>query len=166
MAGLVIGIDPGLADTGYAVLDVDARPGPRVVEAGLLQTDPLQPLHQRLATLHEGLAGLLDAFPPEAVAVEDLYSAYRHPRMAILMGHARGVVLLAAAQGGAPVFHYPPARIKRALTGNGRAGKAQMQRMIQQLLALRRLPEPDHVADALSVALCHHLASLSREHAG
>lgn len=166
MAAVVIGIDPGLADTGYAVLETCAGSGPRLIEAGLVKTDPGQPLAQRLAVLHEGLSGLLAAYPPQAVAVEDLYTAYRHPRTAILMGHARGVVLLAAAQHRAPVFHYPPARVKRALTGNGRAGKRQIQRMLQQLLTLRELPEPDHVADALALGLCHHLASLNGENAG
>jgi len=166
LAAVVIGIDPGLADTGYAVLETGDRSGPRVLEAGLLRTEPGEPLAQRLAVLYEGLAGLLANFPPAALAVEDLYAAYRHPRTAVLMGHARGVVLLAAAQQAAPVFHYPPARVKRALTGNGRAGKRQVQRVVQQLLALRRLPEPDHVADALAVALCHHLSSPCREDTG
>ncbi len=166
MASMVVGIDPGLADTGYAVLETGGPSGPRVVEAGLLKTEPGRPLAQRLAVLHRGLAGLFQAYPAEAVAVEELYTAYRHPRTALLMAHARGVVLLAAAQQGMPVYHYPPARVKRALTGNGRAGKRQVQRMVQQLLVLRSLPEPDHVADALALALCHHLASEAGEVAG
>ncbi|HEY8449559.1 MAG TPA: crossover junction endodeoxyribonuclease RuvC [Bacillota bacterium] len=156
----VVGIDPGLADTGYAVLglDGDGPHGLRLVEAGLVRTNPGLPLERRLLELYQGVLEVLRQHRPLAMAAEDLYAHYEHPRTAILMGHARGVVLLAAAATGTPVHHFAPARIKKSLTGNGAAGKRQIQRTVQRLLGLSCLPEPDHVADALSAAVCYHFA--------
>lgn len=154
---VIVGIDPGLADTGYAVVrDRGSSQAVAVVEAGLIRTDVGQPLESRLATLYGALSDLFSSCRPGAVAVEGLYSTFEYPHTAILMGHARGIVLLAAAQCGAKVYDYPPARVKRALTGNGAAQKRQVQRMVQYLLGLSQLPEPDHVADALALAICHH----------
>ena len=99
---------------------------------------------------------MLDQFKPGVVAVESLYAHYEHPRTAILMGHARGVIFLAAAQRDLPVLSYNATSIKKTVTGNGRASKDQVQRTIQRELGLDRLPEPSDVADALAVALCHH----------
>lgn len=151
---LVLGIDPGLGCTGYGLLRT-AGPRVEVVEAGALRTKPATPLPGRLRELHDGLAEVLAEFRPDAVAVEQLFSSYAHPRTAILMGHARGVIFLAAAQAGIPVAGYPPARVKKSLTGDGRAGKEQMQVAIQAALRLPAPPEPHDVADALAVALCH-----------
>jgi crossover junction endodeoxyribonuclease RuvC len=150
----VLGIDPGLQVTGYGVLQ--AR-GARlqVVEAGVVRTDERQPLAERIRKLHGAIAGLVAELKPDAIAVEELYSHYRHPATAILMGHARGVVFLAAAEAGVPVVSYAATRIKKSLTGEGRASKEQMQRMVQSALHLRALPQPADVADALAVALCH-----------
>ncbi len=99
---------------------------------------------------------MIDQFHPQAVAVEQLYAHYEHPRTAILMGHARGVIFLAAAQRDLPVVSYNATRIKKTITGNGRASKDQVQRTIQRELGLVLLPEPPDVADALAVALCHY----------
>src|SRR5207249_12032118 len=103
-----------------------------------------------------GLVEVIEQFRPEAVAVEQLYAHYNHPRTAILMGHARGVVFLAAAQRGLPVASYNATRIKKTITGSGRASKDQVQRTIQRELGLAKVPEPPDVADALAVALCHY----------
>lgn len=151
----MVGIDPGLRVTGYGVIR-QADGEPQLLEAGVVETDPSAPLEQRLRDLHESLARLLATYSPEVVAVEDLYSQYAHPRTAILMGHARGVVCLAAAECGAQVVAYPPALVKRSLTGNGRAPKEQVARMVAQVLGLAEPPSPSDVTDALAVALCHY----------
>ncbi|HUT33500.1 MAG TPA: crossover junction endodeoxyribonuclease RuvC [Planctomycetota bacterium] len=150
----VLGIDPGLQVTGYGLLQArGARV--RVVEAGVVRTNERQPLETRLRRLHDLARELFGELTPEAIAVEDLYSHYRHPVTAILMGHARGVILLAAAEAGVPVVSYGATRIKKSLTGTGHASKGQVQRMVQSTLGLKALPEPPDVADALAVALCH-----------
>jgi crossover junction endodeoxyribonuclease RuvC len=113
---------------------------------------------QRLAELYNSLDDVLRQFQPSTVAVEQLFAHYDHPRTAILMGHARGVIFLAAAQRGIPVISYAATQVKKTITGNGRASKEQVQRAIQRELNLPRLPDPPDVADALAVALCHYYA--------
>jgi crossover junction endodeoxyribonuclease RuvC len=152
----ILGIDPGLQATGYGVLD-GAGPGtrPRLVEAGVIRTRREDGLEARLVELRDGLAAVLGEFRPDAVAVEALYAHYKHPRTAILMGHARGVVYLAAADAGAAVASYNATQIKKSLVGSGHASKIQVQRAIQSAFGLAKPPEPADVADALAVALCH-----------
>lgn len=157
----IIGIDPGVAFTGYGVLrpEQGRRLHGSVVEAGLVETEPGRPLADRLHVLYRSIYELCREYRPQVVAIEDLYTHYDHPRTAVLMGHARGVVLLAAQQSGAQIVSFAPARIKKALTGNGNAAKRQVQRMTQQILALPAVPEPDHVADALAAAICYCFTS-------
>ncbi len=153
--GRVLGIDPGLNVTGYAVLEPSGRTV-RVVEAGVIRAARASStLGRRLETIHEGVLEILDAFPPGALALEQVHSHVKHPRTAILMAHARGVIILAAQSRGVPVFGYAAARIKKSLTGSGKAPKEQMQRAIRTELGLDRLPEPHDVADACAIALCH-----------
>jgi len=163
MDAVVCGIDPGLGTTGYAVLDCAAG-GRTVVDAGACRFDDREPLAQRLVALERDVRSVLEEHRPAVVAVEELYSHYQHPRTAILMGHARGVILLAAGKSGVEVRSYAATQIKRYLTGNGRATKGQVQRAVQVTLGLARLPEPPDVADALAIALCcaADLARLSR----
>jgi crossover junction endodeoxyribonuclease RuvC len=150
----VLGIDPGLQVTGYGLLSArGARV--RVVEAGVVRTEQRQPLAERLRRLHDLARGVIADLAPDAIAVEELYSHYKHPVTAILMGHARGVIFLAAGEAGVPVVSYGATRIKKSLTGEGRASKEQVQRMVQSALGLKALPQPPDVADALAVALCH-----------
>lgn len=157
----ILGIDPGLNRTGYGVLEWTAA-GPKLLEAGLVRGGSSDDLGVRLKELHAGIEEVLAAFRPSAVAMEDLYSHYERPRTAILMGHARGVICLAAAQAGLPVVSYAATQVKRILTGNGRAPKSQMQQAICREFRLTQLPEPADVADALAVALCHgHLARVA-----
>lgn len=152
----ILGIDPGLQRTGYGVIETPAAVGhPRLIEAGVIRTDPDAPLAERLAEIQTGLEAVLAEFAPDAAAVEELYSHYAHPRTAILMGHARGVALLVAARAGVPVTSYGATKIKKALVGNGHASKIQVQRAIQSLFHLKSAPEPPDVADALAAALCH-----------
>lgn len=155
----ILGIDPGLNVTGYAVIEPAGR-NARVVEAGVIRVSRAgKDLSARLATIHEGILELLDAYPPSALALEQVHSHPRFPRTAILMAHGRGVIMLAARQRGVPVAGYAASRIKKSLTGSGRAPKEQMQQAIRTELALDRLPEPHDVADACAVALCHLQAS-------
>lgn len=150
----ILGIDPGLNITGYGVLEIGAGPL-KLVEAGVVRGKSRGSLTARLLEIHQGVADVIGSLRPTVMAIEQLYSHYQRPRTAILMGHARGVICLAAAQAGIPVVSYASTQVKRILTGAGRAGKSQVQRAIQRELALPKLPEPPDVADALAVALCH-----------
>ncbi len=153
---IILGIDPGLGITGYGVLS-SASGGPKLVEAGVIRPrNDSSDLAERLAEIHRGVCEVIASLKPGAMAIEQLYSHVAHPRTSILMGHARGVICLAAAQAGIPVLHYSATQIKRILTGNGRAPKTQMQLAIAKELRLAAPPEPPDVADALAVALCHH----------
>ncbi len=146
----LLGIDPGLERCGYAVLDAVAA---RVLDAGIIRTSTASALAQRLAELESGLSELFRDHAITRVAVEDLYAHYKHPRTAILMGHARGIALLVAARHGASVETISATRVKKSLTGNGHATKLQMQRAIMLNVGLAKLPEPADVADAIAIAL-------------
>jgi crossover junction endodeoxyribonuclease RuvC len=149
----ILGIDPGLHITGYGI--IEARNGrPHVCEAGIVCSET-KDMAARLLFLYNGIVEVVEQFRPEAVAVEQLYAHYHHPRTAILMGHARGVIFLAAGQHGLPLTSYNATRIKKTITGNGRASKDQVQRTIQRELGLVKAPEPLDVSDALAAALCH-----------
>ncbi|HSE92992.1 MAG TPA: crossover junction endodeoxyribonuclease RuvC [Methylomirabilota bacterium] len=146
----MLGIDPALVFTGYAVLEAGA--GLSILDAGIVETNPRTSLDDRIHHIYGEVWRLIDKHAPEGVALEGLYAAYSFPRTALLMAHARGVVCLAARQRGVPVLTLAPAEVKRAVTGNGAAGKEQVQRSVQHLLALADLPRPSHVADALALA--------------
>ena len=150
---IILGIDPGLEICGYAVIK-SCHGREKLPEAGIFRTDKSLPLPDRLAQIAKDLQALLESFHPAVVAVEELYSHYKHPKTAILMGHARGVILHKATQSGAEVRSFAATRIKKALTGNGRAKKQQMQRAIQSTLGLKRIPKPPDVADAIAAGLC------------
>ncbi|MEK6238941.1 MAG: crossover junction endodeoxyribonuclease RuvC [Planctomycetales bacterium] len=150
----VLGIDPGLNITGYGVVE-PAPGGPKLCEAGVVRGRDKKSLTNRVHEIHEGVSELIESLRPSVMALEDLYSHYERPRTAILMGHARGVICLAAAQAGIPVVHYAATRIKKVLTGSGRAPKSQMQRVVQEEFKLAQALEPPDVADALAIALCH-----------
>lgn len=154
----ILGVDPGLNTTGYGVIDTSGG-AIRLVEAGIIRTRAKASIELRLDQLHNGLTEVLQDHGPGAMALEQLYSHYQRPRTAILMGHARGVICLCAAQRGIAVRSFEPTRVKRLLTGNGRAPKHQMQLAVKIQLNLPNLPEPADVADALAIALCgyHYL---------
>jgi crossover junction endodeoxyribonuclease RuvC len=148
----VIGIDPGLVETGYGVLETGEN-GLALLDVGVIATPATAPIEDRLHTLHAAIHRLLERFTPALLVLEDLYSEYKFPRTAILMGHARGVICLAARQRQVTVLPLAPAEVKRAVTASGAASKAQVQRGVQRLLGLPRPPRPSHVADALGLAL-------------
>jgi crossover junction endodeoxyribonuclease RuvC len=156
----ILGLDPGLQVTGYAVLEVRPR-HPHVCEAGIIRTTEGQrttDVAQRVRCLYDGIVEVLDQYRPGVLVVEQLFAHYKHPRTAILMAHARGVLLLAGAQRGLEVVSYTAPRIKKSITGHGRASKEQVQFTMLRELGLSRLPEPPDVADALAAALCHYYA--------
>lgn len=152
-APVIVGFDPGLHRTGYAALA--AEPRPRLLEAGVLRIPADLPLAERLRRLHADATEILGDLKPAEVAVEELFSHYAQPKTAVLMGHARGVLLLAAATAGATVSSYLPTRVKKTVAGAGHAGKEQIQRAVMIEFNLAVPPEPPDVADALAIALCH-----------
>lgn len=149
----ILGIDPGLQVCGYACLESDGG-HEALVEAGVLKTTAGTPIETKLVQIAEDIETLLNRFRPDIVAVEQLYSHYAHPRTAILMGHARGVILQTCARAGVEVRSFAATRVKKSITGNGRASKEQMQRSMQTILGLPELPKPPDVADAMAAALC------------
>jgi crossover junction endodeoxyribonuclease RuvC len=149
---IVLGIDPGTADTGYGVVQSTGC-RLRALACGVIQTRAGTPLERRLADIHEQIDELLSSHRPDAVAVEELYFG-ANVRTAFAVGQARGVVLLAAGQHRTAVRSYTPQQVKAAVCGHGRAGKEQVARMVARLLGLPQPPTPEHAADALAVAIC------------
>jgi crossover junction endodeoxyribonuclease RuvC len=150
---IVLGIDPGLASTGYGVV---ARSQGRLtaLDGGVIQTHAGVSQERRLAEIHGAIDDLLAEHEPDAVALEELYFG-QNVRTAFAVGHARGAVMLAAGQRGLSCASYTPQQVKGAVCGNGRADKDQVARMVKTLLGLAEQPHPDHAADALAVAICH-----------
>jgi crossover junction endodeoxyribonuclease RuvC len=147
----VLGVDPGLVGTGWALL-VPRASGPGVVDAGVIETSADLPLSDRVHLIYDGIHGLLEKHAPDLMVLEDLYTEYRFPRTALLMAHARGVVCLAAHQHGIALLALAPALVKRVVAGHGAASKEQVQHSVQRLLGLADVPRPSHVADALALA--------------
>ncbi len=159
---VILGIDPGTATTGFGVVAEDAGGEACLVRCGVITTEPGTPMPERLLTIHQQVAALIREHAPDALAVEALFFG-RNVTTALTVGQARGVVLLAAAQAGLPVYEYKPAEVKQALSGYGGADKRQMQEMVRMLLGLDEIPRPDDAADAVAVAICHlHSARLKR----
>ncbi len=154
----ILGIDPGLNTTGYGVIEASGN-RVKLIEAGVIRGKSRGDLPARLQEIYTGLVEVLAALKPTAVAIEQLYSHYERPQTAILMGHARGVICLAAAQAGLEIVNYAATQVKKTLTGNGHASKVQMQHAVKFELKLESLPEPADVSDALAVALCHYYSN-------
>jgi len=150
---IVLGIDPGTANTGFGVV---RRRTARTValDGGVIRTAAATPVSERLTAIHARVGALLDEHEPDAVALEDVFFGV-NASSAFAVGQARGVVMLAAGERGIPCCSYTPQQVKSSVCGSGRAGKEQVQRMVQSLLALTAPPRPDHAADALAVAICH-----------
>lgn len=152
----VLGIDPGLAITGYAIVQGDGSscPSLKVLEAGVIRTPPDDPVPQRLRAIYDEVVCLIEEFRPDSLAVEEVFFS-QNAATAMAVSQARGVVLLAGHK--LEVTGYTPLEVKRQICGYGRAKKPQVQAMVQRLLCLKELPKPDDAADALAVALCHLL---------
>jgi crossover junction endodeoxyribonuclease RuvC len=150
---IVLGIDPGVANTGYGIVAHD-RGRLVALDGGVIETRAGVDAGARLTEIHRRVGALMDSYRPDAVAVEDLYFG-ANARSAVAVGQARGVVVLAAGQRAIPCSSYTPPQVKAAVCGSGKAAKDQVQRMVQTLLSLSELPTPDHASDALAVAICH-----------
>jgi len=148
----ILGVDPGTARLGFGI--IDAGDGYAAVDYGTIETSAKDTMERRLLELYEALTHLIATHAPETMAIEQLFFS-RNVTTAIAVGQARGVAMLAAAQGGIPVTEYTPAEVKQAISGYGNADKQQVQFMVQLLLELDSVPYPDDAADALAVALCH-----------
>jgi crossover junction endodeoxyribonuclease RuvC len=158
---IVLGLDPGTATTGYGVVELAGPGASRLIECGIVRTAASAPLEQRLSHIYDAVAELIVRHRPDAVAVESVFVA-RNPRSALVLGHARGAVLLAVAKAGLPVTEYAPAMIKKTVVGAGAATKLQVQRMTARLLRLAAPPSPDDAADGVAVALTHCMRGARR----
>ncbi len=163
---VVMGIDPGVANTGFGVVRV-AGTQFSAIDGGVIEAPPDRSPEDRLAVIHEELRKLIAWHEPKALALEDVYFG-KNVRSAIGVGQSRGVAMLAAAERGVRCFDYTPQAVKMAVCGAGSAAKEQVQRMVGTLLRLPRPPESDHAADALAVAICHanHAGLHARQPAG
>lgn len=149
----IIGIDPGLASTGWGIVDIQGSRD-RYVAHGVIRTSPASPVGERLLRIHAEIDRVIAEYSPNEAGVENLYFA-RNATSAIPVAQARGVVLLALTQRQVPTHEYPPQAIKQAIVGSGRAEKHQVQELVRMLLGLDAVPRPDHASDALAAAICH-----------
>ena len=156
---IVLGIDPGTAVTGYGVVRLNEG-APSLVECGIIRTRPRDPLPDRLCAIHDGIAELIERHKPDTMAIEDVFYA-RNVRTTIVLGHARGVVLLCGAKAGLEISEYTPAGIKKAVCGTGSATKEQVQFMVGRLLRLKAPPRPADAADGVAAALAHALSAVT-----
>ncbi|WP_366922602.1 crossover junction endodeoxyribonuclease RuvC [Metallumcola ferriviriculae] len=150
---IIMGIDPGTAITGYGIITYSGNKF-KVIDYGCIRTSSKLFLDKRLCQIYNDIKGILDQYPPDAYAVEQLFFN-KNTRTALAVGQARGVLVLAAADRGIPVFEYTPLQVKQSVAGYGRAEKSQIQQMVKTFLNLRTIPKPDDVADALAIAICH-----------
>jgi len=154
-ADVVLGVDPGLSHTGFAILQRDGKRNvPQVLESGFLAPPRREELGARLDVLFHELQEVITRHQPQVMVLEDVFSTFAHPRSAILMAHGRGVLLLAAEQQGVPVCHFSPNEVKQVIAGNGHASKEMMQSAVQKRLRLEQTPSPHDVADAIAIAFC------------
>lgn len=151
----ILGVDPGLNITGYGIIEIKVAGNFRLIEAGVIRTSSKENLEARINKIYNAIKGLIEEFQPKVLVLEKLYSHYRHPTTAILMGHVRGAVCLAANQTGLPLVGYSNTRVNKAVIGRGNAGKYQLQRMVQDLLNLKSIPTPTDVSDALALAIAY-----------
>jgi crossover junction endodeoxyribonuclease RuvC len=152
----IFGIDPGTATTGYGLIDVAAGGSAQAVAYGVIKTEAKAPMGERLQTIHADLVELLGTLQPDVVAIEQLFF-FQNITSGMQVAQARGVALLAIAQHGLPAAEYTPMQVKQSLTGYGKAGKADVQRLVAEQLGLDSIPKPDDAADALAIALTHAL---------
>ena len=152
----VLGIDPGTAVTGYGVIRKEGRNPLMLIECGVIRTRPRDDLPRRLAEIHDGVAELIRRHQPSVLSIEDIFYA-RNVRTTVVLGHARGVILLAGVQAGLDIHEFPPAEIKKAVAGTGAATKLQIQFMVTRLLRLKSAPQPSDAADGVAAALAYAL---------
>lgn len=161
-AKTILGVDPGLNRTGYAVLETGSSVC--LKEGGVIRSTNDQTLSHRVGEIGQGIAELIREFQPTAIAIEQVFSLTINPKSALLLAHARGAILYVASEASVPIIHYTPTQIKRLLTGSGNASKEQMQHAIKHELGLDEIMEPHDVADAVAIALCHFHSSTGLSH--
>ena len=158
---VVLGVDPGTATTGYGVLE-ELRGKARLIDYGVIRTPANLDQSGRLLEIHNRLEELIDLYRPSVLAIEELFFS-RNVKTALMVGQARGVILMTAAQKGLSVHEYTPLQVKQAVVGLGNADKRQVQAMVKAILQIKELPKPDDAADALAVGICHiHSARLRK----
>ncbi|RYX85860.1 crossover junction endodeoxyribonuclease RuvC [bacterium] len=158
----ILGIDPGLARTGYGLIESDLAEGGqclKLVEGGILRGKETLPLPDRLKALHGGLAEILAEYRPEIIVIEDLFSTYAHPRSALMLAHARGALILAVGQANLPLHTFTPNEVKQVVTGNGHATKTNVQSAVKARLRITAPLHPPDLADALAIAICYAVRS-------
>jgi len=148
----ILGIDPGLGTTGYGIIEDRTF---KLIEAGVIRTRPKTPIQERIKKIFDEISGIIEEHRPQVLVLEKIYSHYKHPTTAILMGHARAMACLVCGKFDVKLINYPSTKIKKAVTGNGHASKLQVQRMVQDLLKLKKAPEPVDVSDALAMAISY-----------
>lgn len=149
---IILGIDPGIADTGYGVIQTEGNHF-ACFDYGSIKTSAQADLPDRLETLSLALTKIINKYKPELIGVEQLFFC-KNVKTALIVGHARGVVLLTAKQNNIPLREFTPLQVKQAVSAYGKAGKTQVQRMVKMILSLKEIPQPDDAADALAVAIC------------
>ena len=149
----ILGIDPGIAIVGYGVVDKEGN-SYKTIAYDAVTTRAHTPLPERLEKVYNGVNEIIKMYKPDAMSIEELFFN-NNAKTALTVGQARGVIILAAMQNNIPVYEYTPLQVKQALTGYGRASKAQIQQMMKSMLGLSEVPKPDYVADALAIAVCH-----------
>lgn len=148
----ILGIDPGLGTTGYGVIEDRSF---KIVEAGVIKTEANTPIQARLKKIFDSISEIIEEHKPAVLVLEKIYSHYKHPTTAILMGHARAAICLACGVSSVQLINYPSTKIKKTITGNGHASKRQVQRMVQGIFKLKDPPEPVDVSDALAIAAAY-----------
>jgi len=151
----ILGVDPGLIKTGYGLIEADSRERMKLLAAGAIETSKQQGISMRVASIYQALIALIKEHRPCVLVLEKLYSHYKHPSTAILMGHARGVVCLACGINDVELISYSATRIKKAITGNGRASKEQVQGMVKSLLNIEMTPKFFDISDAIAMAISY-----------
>jgi len=159
---LVLGVDPGMATMGYGLVE-EYNGSLRAIDYGVITTAADMKTAERLVRIYDSINHLISHYNPDAVAIEELFFN-KNTKTALIVGHARGIAILAAAQKDIPLFEYTPLQVKQAVVGYGRAEKQQVQQMVKILLSLKKIPSPDDAADALAVSICHiHSADMGRK---
>jgi len=151
----ILGIDPALNSTGYGLIEATGPDKMKLIEAGVIKTDPKGGISARVTDIYQNLSDIIKEHKPAVLVLEKIYSHYKHPATAILMGHARGIICLACGLNKVELVNYPSTRIKKAVVNNGHASKKQIQGAVTALLKLKTLPEPVDISDALAMAICY-----------
>lgn len=150
---IIIGIDPGLVNTGYGIISIQ-RNNPSIIDFGIIQPNSKEVISKRLFTIFSDVSELMELHKPDVFSIEEVFYS-KNFKSALMLGHARGAAILAAAKYNLPVFEYSAKKVKQSITGNGNADKTQLQYMIKQIFKLNQLPSPLDASDALGIALCH-----------